>query len=163
MFKEKVLVTKEGLANLKSEYKELTQVDRKKIIEELKRTRELGDLSENGAYHAAREKQSFVEGRIKELEAILKCVEVVDNVTSSVVTLGSTVTLQRLSKGGSIDRSANSKLTYKIVGTGESDFLNNKVAHDSPLGKAIVGKKKGDKAVVEAPSGIIEYTIVSLE
>lgn len=162
MIKEKILLTKEGFENLKKEYKDLIEVTRPHVIAELKRSRELGDLSENGAYHAAREKQSFIEGRIKELEAILKNVEVAKASSKSIASLGSFVTLQQDKKDGTIPK-AKVTASYTIVGSGESDLSLNKIAYDSPLGNAIVGKKKGDKVIVTAPSGVIEYTIVNVE
>lgn len=160
MKSEKILQTKEGLEKLKNEHKELVEVIRPKVIAELKRSRELGDLSENGAYHAAREKQSFIEGRIKELETILKNVEVAKAKDKDIVSLGSNVLLQINSKG---DNMPNNHVEYTVVGSGESDLLARKIAYDSPLGKAIFGKRKGEKVVVEAPSGRTEYTIVSIE
>ena len=154
MLKQKVLITAQGLKNLQKEYEKLIKVERPSVIAELTRTRELGDLKENGAYHAARERQSFLEGRIREIESIFKNFEIVSDARNGTVNIGSKVTLKTPS---------NNKIVYTIVGDGETDFAHKKIAHNSPLGNAITGKKKGDTVIVKTPLGDMQYAIVSVE
>lgn len=156
---DKLIVTKDGLEKLQAEYKNLKEKIRPEVIEELQRSRELGDLSENGAYHAAREKQSFVEGRIKELEDILKNVEVVRSAKRGYVTVGSKVKLKLSIKGSTKAR----EFEYTIVGHGESDLKTNKIAHDSPLGEALMGRSVNDNVTVATPSGTMQYTITEID
>lgn len=151
--KEKLLLTKKGLIKLQSEYDELLNVQRPAVVDELKRSRDLGDLSENGAYSAAREKQSFVEGRINELENILKNVVIADREDNGFVEIGSIVTLDF--KGV--------KIKYEIVGHGETDIEKKRISNDSPLGEALIGKRVGNVVLVDAPVGKVEYIIVAIE
>lgn len=150
----KVYLTKTGLSDLKSEYKQLTEVDRLSIAERIKTAREMGDISENADYEAAREKQAYVEGRIKEIEEILKRVELIDTVKkSSSVGVGVTVTVHV--DGGEEE--------FMIVGAPEANPIEKKISHESPLGKALLGKKVGDKVEVEAPMGNLTYTVLSIK
>lgn len=153
MKKEKILLTKQGFVDLKKEYEDLVNNQRPEIVAEIKRSRELGDLSENGAYTAARERQSFVEGRIQELEDILKRAEVVEKSVDGTVVPGSLVTL----------RVNGMKVEYMIVGAGEADSAMKKISHESPLGKALLGKKAGDTVKVSAPVGEVEYKIETVK
>lgn len=153
MKKDNILLTKQGFEDLKKEYEDLVNNQRPEIVAEIKRSRELGDLSENGAYTAARERQSFVEGRIQELEDILKRAEVVEKSSDGTIVPGSLVTLKV--NGMTVD--------YMIVGAGEADSAMKKISHESPLGKALLGKKAGDTVKVSAPVGEVEYKIETVK
>ena len=150
-----VFLTKEGLKDLKDELSGLVNVQRIKILEDLKAARALGDLSENGMYSAAKDKQSFLEGRIKELESILKNAVVVEkNIgKNATIDLGSHVTLE------------TQKITvkYSIVGVEEVNFSENKISHESPLGKALIGKSAGDIIEIEAPMGAVKYKVLEVK
>lgn len=149
MSTDKILLTKQGLIDLQKEYEDLVNKERPEIVDEIKRSRELGDLSENGAYSAARERQSFVEGRIQELEEILKKAVVVEKSDNGKVSTGSLVTLT----------SNGIEIEYMIVGVDEVSADMQKISHESPLGKALIGKKVGDVIKIQAPVGEIEYKI----
>lgn len=143
-------VTPEGLEKLKAELKKLKTVDRPATIKRMAEARELGDLSENADYHDAREQLAFIEGRIEELEAMLKRVEVVTaKGKAGVVQMGSTVTV----------KSPHGTASYQIVGANESDPAGGKISADSPVGAALVGAKKGDRVTVGTPSGSIQYQL----
>lgn len=155
---KKIFLTKEGLDELKKEYEELTKVKRPVILERVSQARNMGDLSENAEYVAAREELSFIDGRVDELEELLKQVIIItnDNKKSgkkNVVTLGSTVTLH---VGGK-------KEMFMVVGEWEADPKEKKISHESPLGKALIGKTVGEKVQVEAPAGKITYTIIDVK
>lgn len=150
MNKDTIVITKEGLANLKAELDELIKVKRVEVTEAIKRARELGDLSENSLYDQARAQQSFVEGRIEELEAIIEKAQIIEQPTNSdTVALGSTVVVH-------IDGD-DEELT--LVGEPEADPAKARISHTSPLGQALIGKKVGEIVEVEAPVGTIAYTI----
>ncbi|MBI3342417.1 transcription elongation factor GreA [Candidatus Curtissbacteria bacterium] len=151
---KKIYLTKEGLTELKKEYDELINTKRPDILSRVSQARNMGDLAENAEYVAAREELSFIDGRIDELEEILKeAVVIRDSRTSRhLVKLGSTVTLHAEGK----------KETFTVVGEWEADPKDKKISHESPLGKALLGKKVGEKVEVEAPAGKISYTIVSV-
>lgn len=157
MDSKKVFLTKEGLAELKKEYDDLSNDKRPSIVKRLSQARDQGDLSENAEYHAAREELSFVDGRIDELEELLKDVVIIEDHTNTggnrSVELGSKVTVK-------IDGKHE---VYSLVGEFEADPADKKISHESPLGKALIGKKVGEKIEVEAPAGKILYTIVSIE
>lgn len=155
---KKIYLTKEGLEALKKEYEELTKKKRPEILDMVSQSRNQGDLSENAEYQASREELSFIDGRIDELEEMLKQVVVIeDNGPKSkgkkTVDLGATVTLHVGAK----------KIVYKVVGEWEADPAQQKISHESPLGKALMGKEVGEKIEVEAPAGKVSYTIVSVE
>lgn len=153
MDNKKIYLTKEGLAELKKEYGELTHIKRPDILARVSQARNMGDLAENAEYVAAREELSFIDGRIDELEELLKNAEIIKGTSShTVVKLGSTVTLHAKGK----------KDTFTVVGEWEADPKEKKISHESPLGKVLVGKKVGEKVEVEAPAGKISYTIVSI-
>jgi transcription elongation factor GreA len=150
----KILLTPDGHKSLIEEYENLTKNKRPEIVEEIQKSRELGDLSENGYYHAAREKQSFIEGRIREIEDILKRVEVVDEVSASAkfIGLGAKVKLEM----------QKNTIEFHLVGPTEVNSAINKISHESPIGKALLGKKVGDIVEVEAPVGKIIYKVIEI-
>lgn len=150
----KVLLTREGLEELKAEYNELTQVKRSEAVKRLSDARELGDLSENSEYAAAKQDLAFMDGRIIELEEIIRGAKLISgNHTKSQVDLGCKVTLHVDGK----------KEEFMLVGEWEADPMAKKISHESPLGKALMGKKVGEKVVVEAPAGKVIYKILGIE
>lgn len=149
----KVLLTKEGLAELKKEYDGLVQVKRPAAVVRLSAARELGDLSENSEYAAAKQDLSFIDGRILELEEILHGAKVITSHKKDQVDVGCKVTLH-------ID---GKKEIFTVVGEWEADPNEKKISHESPLGKALMGKKAGDEVEVEAPAGKIFYKILHIE
>ena len=155
---DKEPITVIGLKNLKSELEDLKNVQRPKIVEAIAEARSHGDLKENAEYHAAREQQSFVEGRIKDIEAKLSNAQIIDikNIpASSRVIFGTTVDL--------IDLSNNSKSKYKIVGEDEADLKENKLAVTSPLARCLIGKEEGDIVELKMPEKTIEYEIIKVK
>lgn len=153
MAEEKVYLTKEGLKKLREERDQLVDVRRKEVAEKLQKARELGDISENAAYDAARDEQAFVEGRIEELEDILKRVELVENGKAGVIVVGSRV---RVHLDGD-------EQEFQIVGAPEANPTGGKISHESPLGRALLGKKVGEKVAVEAPVGKLTYHILEIK
>lgn len=150
---KKIYLTQEGLDNLKKEYEELTKVKRPETVTELSNAREQGDLSENGAYTAAKEELAFIDGRIDELEMLIKqAVVIEDHHGDKMVSLGSEV---KIKVNGKED-------VYHLVGEWEADPMERKISHESPLGKALMGKAVGDEVEVDAPAGKMIYTIVSI-
>jgi len=152
---KKIYLTKEGLEELKSEYEDLIKVKRPDILERVSQARSMGDLSENAEYVAAREELSFIDGRVDELEELVKqAVLIQENHAKGnhVVKLGSTVTVNVKGK----------KEIFTVVGEWEADPKERKISHESPLGKALIGKRVGEKVEVEAPAGTLAYTIVSV-
>jgi len=148
-----VHLTKEGHAEISSELKKLKDIKLPQAIERVSRARDFGDLSENAEYHSAREDLSFIEGRIEELEAILqRAILISDKSKAKSVKLGSRVTVN----------AAGKKHTFTVVGEWEADPTNKKISHESPLGKALVGKKTGDKVKINAPAGKIHYQITKI-
>lgn len=153
----RVPVTKKGAEILKAELNELKTVTRPEIVEAIATAREHGDLKENAEYHAAREQQSFAEGRIQQLESVLSTAQIIDieslNVEGRVV-FGATVKLE--------DLDTEEIVTYQIVGDVEADIKLNKIAVSSPIARALIGKEEGEVAEVKAPAGIREYEIVEV-
>ena len=147
-------LTPEKKTELETELNTLKTVRRKEIADSLEYAKSLGDLSENAEYHQAREDQANCEDRISHIENILKNAIVTENHKSGVISVGSTVTVTK--KGSKEEK------TYALVGSEEADSLSGKISNESPLGKALLGKKKGDKVTVEAPKGDIEYSIVAI-
>ncbi len=152
-------VTLQGSERLKAELQRLKTEERPRIIQSIAEAREHGDLKENAEYHAAREQQSFCEGRINELESILSLAQIIDVATvgknnPSKVVFGATVELEEVESG--------EKISYQIVGDIEADIKQNRIAVSSPVARAMIGKEEGDIAVVQAPSGIREYEIISI-
>ncbi len=155
MDSKKIYLTRDGLGELKEEYEELTKTKRPDVLSRVSQARSLGDLSENAEYVAAREELSFIDGRIDELEELLKQAVLISESTKNtnhVVKLGSKVTLNIKGK----------KENFTVVGEWEADPTEKKISHESPLGKALIGKKVGEKIEVEAPAGKVLYTIVSV-
>ncbi len=154
----KVPMTVQGAERLRQELNELKSVTRPKIIAAIAEAREHGDLKENAEYHAAREQQSFCEGRIKEIESKLADSEVIDvtkiEPTGKVI-FGTTVKLYNLNTEKSV--------TYQIVGEDEADVPAGKISVISPIARALMGKMEGDEVVVKAPAGDIEYEIETVE
>lgn len=147
-------LTKHGIEKLQDELKQLIDVDRKEIIKKIKETREYGDLSENAEYDAARAQQSMIEGRIEELEALLKNAQVItEHAGNGKVVLGSSVQVE--SDGDTMD--------FSLVGSAESDPAKGLISQESPLGKALVGAKAGDTVTVTLPDGGgVDYKILKI-
>jgi len=150
---DRQLLTKEGLEELKKEYDDLVNVKRPVAVTRLSDARELGDLSENSEYASAKQDLSFIDGRISELEEILHGAKVITSHTKSHIDVGCQVTLHINGR----------KDIFHLVGEWEADPTNKKISHSSPLGKALMGKKVGETAEVEAPAGKIIYKILSIE
>lgn len=148
-----VVLTKEGLSELKREHEELTKIKRPEAVKRLSDARDLGDLSENSEYAAAKQDLAFIDGRIVELEEILHSAKVVTNHTKTHVDVGSKVTIHVNGK----------RDVFTVVGEWEADPSNKKISHESPLGKALIGKKVGDGVEVEAPAGRLLYKILHIE
>ncbi len=148
-------MTRGGHTALDEELKLLKSVERPAVIRAFAEAREHGDLSENAEYHAAREKQSFIEGRIKELEAILSLTEVIDPTRlSGTIKFGATVTL--------LDEETEEERTYQIVGEAEADIEHGLLNIRSPLARALIGKDEGDVVDVKTPGGNRSYEIISI-
>jgi transcription elongation factor GreA len=154
---DKVQLTQEGLAELSAELQQLKDEKLPRVIERVAAAREQGDLSENADYHAAKEEQSFTETRISEIEDILAHSTIVKNTSSHTqVGIGSRVEVYIEGKSGK-------NFTYEIVGEFEADPEEGKVSAVSPLGKALLGKKKGEKSSVTAPAGEVVYVIKNIK
>jgi transcription elongation factor GreA len=152
---EKIPMTRAGFAALEDELRKLKAEERPAVIRAIAEAREHGDLSENAEYHAAREKQSFIEGRIKELEAIISRAEVIDPARlSGSVKFGATITI--------LDVETEAEHTYQIVGEVEADIERGLLNIRSPLARALIGKEEGDSVEVRTPGGAKTYEIVSV-
>jgi len=151
---KKYLLTSEGLVKLNEELKELINNKRPDVIERIREAASHGDLSENADYSQAREEQSFIEGRIQEIEDIIKNAEIITTTShGNTVSIGTTV---------SIKANGNGK-KYTIVGSNEANPKEGKISNESAVGKSLLGRKVGEKFKVAAPAGDIEYEIVSIE
>ena len=154
----RVPMTVEGEVALRAELERLKTQDRPTVIAAIADAREHGDLKENAEYHAAREQQGFIEGRIADIESKLSVVQVID-VTSlphtGKVIFGTTVDL--------INVDTEAEVTYKIVGDDEADIKLNKISINSPIARALIGKEEGDIAAVETPTGVTEYEIAEVK
>ena len=152
----KIPMTKKGYEQLREELERLRKIERPKVIQEISEARGHGDLSENAEYLAAKERQSFIEGRIKELEAKLADAEVIDisQLSTDKVVFGTTVTL--------LDIETKQKKRYTLLGQGEADLKNGQISVQSPVGKALIGHKKGDNVVISTPAKTIEYQILEI-
>jgi len=149
-----IQITKQGLKGLEKELDELVNVKRPRLVERLSNARSQGDLAENSDYHNAKDELEFLDGRISELEHVLKNAVVVKaGANSGQVSFGTKVTLKADGK----------KHVYHIVGEWEADPADKKISHTSPLGKALIGKKVGEKVEVEAPAGKMTYQILSID
>ena len=153
---DQIPVTKEGFASLKKELEKLKTVDRPEIIKAIEVARAHGDLSENAEYHAAKERQSFIEGRIGELSYKIGSAKVIDpaSVPKDVVRFASRVVVENLD--------SEEELEYMIVGEDEADIKKGKISVTSPLGAALIGKEPGDEAIIQAPGGKRVYEIVDI-
>lgn len=151
-------MTAAGAEKLRHELHELKTVARPRIIQAIAEARAHGDLKENAEYHAAREQQSFTEGRVQEIEGVLSNAQIIDvtklNAHGRVV-FGATVDL--------INVETEAKVTYQIVGDPEADIKQNKIAVSSPIARALIGKEDGDTVIVKAPGGDIEYEILGIQ
>jgi len=148
-------LTQEKFDELKKELLGLKTTKRKEVAEHLEYAKSLGDLSENAEYHEAREEQANTEDRIGKLEAMLKSAVIVKEHHSEAVDIGSTVTLQK--------EGSKESIKYKMVGSEEADLSQNKLSINSPIGQAMLRKRKGDSFVAKTPSGSISYTVIGLE
>ena len=153
---EQIPITKQGYAALKEELGRLKTIDRPEIIKAIEVARAHGDLSENAEYHAAKERQSFIEGRIGEIGYKLGSAKVIDpeTVPKDVVRFASKVLLENVDSGEEIE--------YMIVGPDEADIKKGKISVSSPLGSAMIGKKPGDEAELQAPGGKRIYEIIDI-
>jgi len=154
----KVPLTARGAEMLQQELKKLKSEDRPRVIKAIAEAREHGDLKENAEYHAAKEQQGFIEGRIKEIEAKLSNAQVIDVTTMNAggkVVFGSTVTL--------LNVDSNEEVTYQIVGEDEADIKQGLISVASPIARALIGKSQDDVAVVQTPGGEVEYEILEVK
>lgn len=150
---KKYQLTKQGFENLQKEYQNLKKVKRSHAVQRLHDARAMGDLSENSEYSAAKEELAFVEGRIQEIEELLKSVEIIQNNShAGNVTLGSQVTVQV----------NNHKEVLQIVGEFEVDPIHKKLSSTSPIGKALMNKKVGEEVEIQVPDGKLKYKIVDI-
>ncbi|HEY7884965.1 MAG TPA: transcription elongation factor GreA [Cellvibrionaceae bacterium] len=151
-------MTIEGAEALRAELEDLKRVQRPRIIEAIAEAREHGDLKENAEYHAAREQQSFCEGRIQEIEGKLSNAQIIDVkaiAATGKVIFGTTVTI--------VNCETDEEKTYRIVGDDEADVKVNKISISSPIARALIGKEVGDVVVVKTPGGEVEYEIEKVE
>ena len=157
MAEKKNIMTYAGLKKLEDELQDLKVVKRQEVAEKIREAREQGDLSENAEYDAAKDEQRDIEARIEELEKILKNAEVIDeeDVARDVVSVGSRVKI--------LDVEFNDEMEYSIVGSTEANSLKGFISNESPLGAALIGKKKGDVAEVESLAGPIQYKIIDIQ
>lgn len=153
---KKNILTEEGLKALEDELQDLKVYRRKEVAQKIKEAREQGDLSENAEYDAAKEEQRDIELRIEEIDKILKNAELVtdDDVDASVINIGCTVRIK--------DLEFDEEMEYKIVGSTEANSLKGKISNESPVGKALIGAKVGQKVEVETPSGVVKYKILEI-
>lgn len=154
---EKIPMTAGGLKSLEGELRNLKDVERLAVIRAISEAREHGDLSENAEYHAARERQSFIEGRIKELESIISYAEVIDpsKLSGDMVRFGATIVLA--------DEDTDEESTYQIVGQHESNIENGTLSIGSPLARGLIGKSLGESVEVKTPGGSKSYEIVKVD
>ena len=154
---KKNILTYEGLRKYEEELQDLKVVKRREVAEKIKEAREQGDLSENAEYDAAKDEQRDIEARIEELEKILKNAEVVDEdeVDLEVINIGCRVKI--------LDVEYNDELEYKIVGSTEANSLKGKISNESPVGKALIGKKVGEVITVETQAGTFQYKVLEIQ
>jgi transcription elongation factor GreA len=152
-----VILTEEGYAKLTEEIEYLSTTKRREVAERIKETREFGDISENSEYDDAKNEQAQLEYRIQTLEQKLRNARVVDteHVSTETVSIGARVTLK--------DTKSKATREYSIVGSAEADPRNHRLSNESPVGKALLGKKKGEKVTIPAPRGAIHYQIVDIQ
>ncbi|MCI5050675.1 MAG: transcription elongation factor GreA [Rickettsiales bacterium] len=153
---DKIPVTATGFTHLEKELKNLKSVERPDVVKAIAEAREHGDLKENAEYHAARERQSFIEGRILELEAVVSRADVIDpsSMSGDTIKFGATIDL--------IDEETEDEVTYQIVGEYEADLENGKISMTAPIARALIGKSEGDSAEVKTPKGVRYYEVVAI-
>ena len=150
---QKVYVSREGLEKFKQELEDLVNVKRKEIIERIERAKELGDLSENAEYAAAKDEQAFTEGRILELRDMVARAEIINSSGRvDLVNVGSKVKV----------KTDDTETEYEIVGVAEADPLSGKISNESPLGRSFLGRRIGDKIQIQIPKGMVTYTILEI-
>jgi transcription elongation factor GreA len=156
MSDKEVILTPDGLKRLEEELETLKSVKRREVAERIKVAIGYGDISENSEYEDAKNEQAFIEGRVMTLEKMLRNARIInsDEIVTDVVSIGVTVSVEDMEYGDIME--------YTIVGTAESDPLNNKISNESPVGKAIIGKKKGTIVDVSVPAGVIQYKILDI-
>ncbi|MCA0962553.1 transcription elongation factor GreA [Salipiger bermudensis] len=153
---EKILITRAGFTALETELKTLKSKERPAVIQAIAEARELGDLKENAEYHSAREKQGFIEGRIKEIEAVMSLAEVIDPTKlSGSVKFGATVKV--------VDEDTDEEKTWQIVGEHEANIDKGLLNVKSPIARALIGKEEGDSVEVRTPGGEKSYEILSID
>ncbi len=157
MAEKKNIMTYAGLKKLEDELQDLKVNRRQEVAQKIKEAREQGDLSENAEYDAAKDEQRDIEARIEELEKILKNAELIDEdeIASDTISVGCQVTL--------LDVEFDEEMQFKIVGSTEANSLKGLISNESPLGIALLGKKKGETVEVEAPAGMIQYKVVDIQ
>ena len=151
------ILTASGLRKLEEELEHLKGTRRKEVAERIKQAKEFGDLSENAEYDDAKNEQAFVEGRILQIEQMLRSARLIDNdhaADASAVTFGSTVTIR--------DAAVGDEASYTIVGTAEADPLRDRISNESPVGQALLGRKIGDTVTIRVPAGTLKYTILEI-
>ncbi|MFE4714522.1 MULTISPECIES: transcription elongation factor GreA [unclassified Paenibacillus] len=156
MSDKEVILTPDGLKRLEEELENLKSVKRREVAERIKVAIGYGDISENSEYEDAKNEQAFIEGRVITLEKMLRNARIInsDEIVTDVVSIGVTVSVEDMEYGDVME--------YTIVGTAESDPLNNKISNESPVGKAIIGKKQGTIVDVSVPAGVIQYKILDI-
>ncbi|MEV5030772.1 MULTISPECIES: transcription elongation factor GreA [Bacillales] len=154
---KQIILTQEGLRKLEDELENLKSVKRREVAERIKVAIGYGDISENSEYEDAKNEQAFIEGRVLTLEKMLRNARIINNddIDIDTVSIGSIVTVEDMEYGDTME--------YSIVGTAEADPLQNKISNESPVGKAILGKKKGTVVEVNVPVGIIQYKILDIK
>lgn len=151
--KREFYLTQDGVNKLQAELDDLVKNKRKEVAKALKEAREFGDLSENASWDDAKDRQAFIEGRINEIENILKNAKIIEGGNTGVITVGSIVHVE-LEDG---------EQKFQIVGSTEADAKKGKISNESPIAKALLGKKPGDQVEVEIPVGTIVYKIINIE
>jgi len=156
MDEKETILTPEGLRKLEEELEFLKSVKRKEVAERIKQSKDFGDLTENSEYEDAKNEQAFVEGRILTIEGMLRNVKVIDNhdIRADVVSIGSTVR---------VTDESGEELTYTIVGSAEADPLHDRISNESPVGRALLGKRKGQTVTVQVPEGTTRYTVKAIK
>lgn len=157
MNEKEIVVTKEGLQKLEEELDDLKTVHRKEVNERIRQAKEFGDISENAEYEDAKQEQAFVEGRILKLEAMIRNARIIDtsDYAADEVHLGATVKVKEVKSGDAHE--------FTIVGSAETDPLNARISNESPIGQALIGRKKGETVEVTTPRGIVSYKIDSIK
>ncbi|MBI3998051.1 MAG: transcription elongation factor GreA [Armatimonadetes bacterium] len=153
---KQTILTRAGLRKLEEELEHLKGTRRKEVAERIKQAKAFGDIHENAEYDDAKNEQAFVEGRILQIEQMLRNAHLIDDApaNSDTVSVGCTVRLKDLSAGG--------ELRYTIVGSAEADPLRDRISNEAPVGQALIGRKKGDTVTVRVPAGTLKYTILEI-